>query len=101
MTTNLARYQRIAPFYDLLDLPFERRRYRALRALMFLDLGGRLLDAGVGTGRNCPFYPPDAIVSGIDTSPAMLERARHRCPTLAAGGQLYRMNVTDLKFPNA
>ena len=35
MTTNLARYQRIAPFYDLLDFPFERRRYRALRPLMF------------------------------------------------------------------
>ena len=51
MTTNLARYQRIAPFYDLLDFPFERRRYRALRPLMFQNLGGWLLDAGVGTGR--------------------------------------------------
>jgi hypothetical protein len=27
MTPNLARYERIAPFYDVLDLPFERRRY--------------------------------------------------------------------------
>lgn len=26
MTTNLARYERIAPFYDLLDLPFKRNR---------------------------------------------------------------------------
>ena len=26
MTPNLARYERIAPVYDLLDLPFERRR---------------------------------------------------------------------------
>ena len=25
-TSNFARYQRIAPFYDLLDLAFERRR---------------------------------------------------------------------------
>lgn len=96
---NLARYQRIAPVYDLLDLAFERRRYRALRPLMFQNLSGRLLDAGVGTGRNCAFYPPDAIVSGIDTSPAMLARARRRCPTISAAGRLYRMDVTKLEFP--
>jgi ubiquinone/menaquinone biosynthesis C-methylase UbiE len=99
VTTNLERYQRIAPVYDLLDLPFERRRYRALRPLLFRGLAGRLLDAGIGTGRNCEFYPPDAIVSGIDISPAMLARARDRCPTLAGGGRLYQMDVTALSFP--
>jgi SAM-dependent methyltransferase len=97
--SNFHRYERIAAFYDLLDLPFERRRYHELRPLMFQNLGGRLLDAGIGTGRNCAFYPPDAVVSGIDTSPAMLARAHHRCPTLAAGGRLYQMDVTDLRFP--
>ena len=96
---NVVRYERIAPFYDFLDLPFERRRYRALRPLLFQGLGGRLLDAGIGTGRNCEFYPPAAVVSGIDTSPAMLARAWRRCPTLAAGGRLYRMDVTALAFP--
>jgi len=98
-TDNLARYERIAPFYDLLDLPFERKRYQALRPLMFQNLGGRLLDAGIGTGRNCAYYPPEAVVSGIDTSPAMLARAYERCPTLAAGGRLYQMDVTELEFP--
>ena len=101
MTTNLERYQRIAPVYDLLDLPFERRRYRALRPLLFRGLAGRLLDAGIGTGRNCEFYPPQAIVSGIDISPAMLARARDRCPTLAAGGRLHQMDVTEMRFPTA
>jgi hypothetical protein len=57
LTANLARYERIAPFYDLLDLPFERRRYHALRPILFQNLKGRLLDAGIGTGRNCAFYP--------------------------------------------
>jgi ubiquinone/menaquinone biosynthesis C-methylase UbiE len=98
---NVARYQRIAPLYDILDLPFERGRYTALRPLLFQNLNGRLLDAGVGTGRNCAFYPPAAVVSGIDTSPAMLARASHRCPTLAASGRLYQMDVTSLKFPTA
>lgn len=98
MTTNVERYLRIAAFYDLLDLPFERRRYRELRPLLFHGMTGRLLDAGIGTGRNCEFYPSSAIVFGIDTSPAMLARARERCPTLAAGGRLYQMDVTTLDF---
>jgi ubiquinone/menaquinone biosynthesis C-methylase UbiE len=100
MTTNVERYQRIARFYDLLDRPFERRRYRALRPLLFEGMSGQLLDAGIGTGRNCEFYPPEAIVSGIDTSPAMLEVARERCPTLAVGNRLYQMDVTKLDFPS-
>jgi ubiquinone/menaquinone biosynthesis C-methylase UbiE len=98
VTTNFARYQRIAPLYDLLDAPFERKRYSALRPLLFQNLDGQLLDAGVGTGRNCAYYPPEAIVSGIDTSPAMLARAHDRCPTLAAAGRLYQMDVTELRF---
>jgi len=101
MTTNLERYQRIAQFYDWLDAPFERKRYRALRPLLFEGMSGRLLDAGIGTGRNCEFYPAEAVVSGIDTSPAMLERARERCPTLADGERLYQMDVTALRFPAA
>lgn len=98
MITNLARYQRIAPLYDLLDLPFERRRYSALRPLLFHNLSGRLLDAGIGTGRNCAYYPLGANVAGIDTSPAMLARAYRRCPTVAAAGQLHLMDVTALRF---
>jgi ubiquinone/menaquinone biosynthesis C-methylase UbiE len=98
-TSNLARYERIAPFYDLLDLAFERKRYRALRPLLFRGMDGHLLDAGIGTGRNCAFYPAGAIVSGIDTSPAMLARASRRCPAVSAAGRLYQMDVTDLEFP--
>jgi len=88
VTSNLKRYQRIAPFYDLLDLPFERHRYRAIRPFLFSGMTGQLLDAGIGTGRNYEFYPPEAIVSGIDISPAMLTRARDRCPTLAEGASI-------------
>jgi len=44
MTSNFARYQRIASFHDMADYSFERRRYRALRPLLFHGLGGRLLE---------------------------------------------------------
>jgi ubiquinone/menaquinone biosynthesis C-methylase UbiE len=98
--SNLDRYQRIAPLYDLLDLPFEYGRYRRIRPLLFEGLSGRVLDAGVGTGRNFPFYPPGAEVTGIDLSPAMLIRARRRRKSLAANVELLQMDVTRLEFPD-
>src|SRR6185437_1095343 len=59
VSPNLERYERIAPIYDLLDLPFEYSRYRKIRPMLFQGLKGRVLDAGVGTGRNMQFYPPE------------------------------------------
>ncbi len=100
MTSTLERYQRIAPFYDLLDFPFEYRRYRKIRPLLFEGLSGRLLDAGVGTGRNFPFYPPTADVVGVDLSPAMLTRAAQRLSDARAKVELKQMDVTRLEFPD-
>jgi ubiquinone/menaquinone biosynthesis C-methylase UbiE len=98
--SNLERYERIAWAYDLLDLPFEYGRYRRIRPLLFQDLSGRILDAGVGTGRNFPFYPPRADVTGIDLSPAMLARAERRRARAATRVELRRMDVTQLEFPD-
>ena len=98
--TNLERYQRIAWAYDLLDGPFEYGRYRKIRPQMFHGLSGRILDAGVGTGRNFPFYPPDSKVVGIDLSPAMLARAERRRATASAPVELRHMDVTRLDFPD-
>src|SRR5438477_6394535 len=98
--TEFQRYHRIAPFYDLLDRRFERRRYRPLRPLLFQGLSGRILDAGVGTGRNFPFYPPGATVVGIDISPAMLAQAERRLNEAAAPVELLGMDVTRLDFPD-
>jgi ubiquinone/menaquinone biosynthesis C-methylase UbiE len=101
MTSTLERYQRIAPLYDMLDLPFEYSRYRRIRPLLFDGLSGRILDAGVGTGRSFPFYPRGASVVGIDLSSAMLVRAGHRRALSSATIELRQMDVTDLDFPPA
>jgi ubiquinone/menaquinone biosynthesis C-methylase UbiE len=98
MSSNLDRYERIAPFYDLLDLPFEYSRYRKIRPLLFQGLAGRVLDAGVGTGRNIQFYPPEAEVVGVDVSPAMLARAERRRLSLGVEVELLQMDVTHLEF---
>src|SRR3974377_1876887 len=98
--SNLDRYERIAWVYDLLDLPFEYARYRKIRPLLFHGLSGRVLDAGVGTGRNFPFYPPGSEVVGIDLSPAMLARAERRLPMARAKVQLLKMDAPPLGSPD-
>lgn len=100
MASLYDKYQRIAPFYDLLDLVFEARRYRTLRPLLFEGLSGRLLDAGVGTGRNILYYPSGSTVVGIDLSPAMLARAERRRNRLNAAVELRVMDVLHLDFPD-
>src|SRR5215208_3971527 len=86
--STLEKYQRIAGFYDLLDWPFERRRYRKIRPILFEGLSGRVLDVGVGTGRNMPFYPLRADVVGIDLSPRMLALAERRRAALGSRADL-------------
>lgn len=95
-------YDRIAPMYDLLDLPFEYGRYRAIRSEVFSEVAGakELLDCGVGTGRNLPFYPGGARVTGIDLCPGMLARARLRAERLGREVELTQGDVLDLPFPD-
>ena len=93
-----ATYQRIARWYDLLDAPFERKRYQPIRPLVFAGLSGRILDAGVGTGRNIPFYPQDGDMLGIDLSPAMLTRASRRRDEVGRGVALMEMDVMHTSF---
>jgi len=98
VTSNVERYQRIAPVYDLLDLPFERRRYRALRPLLFRGMAGRLLDAGVGTGRNCEFTRQLRWFPGSTPAPrCSLGRRTAVLPSRRAAGST-RWYVTALEF---
>jgi len=93
-------YQRIAWLYDLLDLPFEYGRYRPLRRRVFRGVGGTVLDAGVGTGRNMPFYPRSASVTGLDLSPAMLARAERRRARLGVQAELRVASVLRTGLPD-
>lgn len=70
-------------------------RYRA--RLIDQVQGSRVLEVGVGTGRNLPLYADTVHVDAIDFSPAMLERARRRPgrPNVA----LQLMDVEQLQWP--
>ncbi|MFQ5677566.1 MAG: hypothetical protein ACE5G1_16875, partial [bacterium] len=53
-----AKYNITARFYDILDYPWERQ-YKRWRPGLVKDVRGRVLEAGVGTGRNLKYYHPD------------------------------------------
>ena len=94
-------YDRIAPIYDLLDGIYEQAWKRRLRRALFRHAHGRLLDVGVGTGCNMPFYPARAVVTGIDTSAGMLIKARQRARALGLAIDLRACNLLALEFADA
>jgi ubiquinone/menaquinone biosynthesis C-methylase UbiE len=93
-----ARYSRIAPLYDLVDLPFEWLRYRRLRRMLCGDLAGSVLEGAVGTGRNLAYYPPGVHVTGVDLNADMLARARTRPLADGVAADLREGDVTALEF---
>jgi len=72
-----AKYNVTAMFYDLLDFPWERI-YREWRPRLLGDLRGRVLEAGVGTGRNFQHYHESVELTGVDLSEVMLKKATRR-----------------------
>lgn len=71
------RYDLLAPVYNLLEWPIERILYRSWREALWGQIEGPdILEIGVGTGKNVPYYPRSADVTAIDLSPGMLSRAR-------------------------
>jgi len=72
-------YDRKSRFYDLMDWPMDAMGMGRLRRRLWEQAGGkRVLEVGVGTGRNLPHYPSESRVVAVDLSPGMLRRAVKR-----------------------
>ncbi len=69
-----AKYNVTALFYDILDYPWERV-YSKWRPVLLGDLRGKVLETGVGTGRNFKHYHESVELTGIDLSDVMLRKA--------------------------
>jgi ubiquinone/menaquinone biosynthesis C-methylase UbiE len=94
------RYDRMAGVYDIYDTPMEWMGTRRRRRRLVAQLEGRVLEAGVGTGKNIPYYPEDVEVTGIDVSVKMLARAEERARVLGREVRLELADVTDLPYPD-
>ncbi len=96
-----ARYDRIAPIYDLMEALVERLAFRRWRSQLWDHVEGqRVLEVGVGTGKNVPYHPAGVRVAGIDISALMLERASGRVENLGADAGLAQMDAERLGFPD-
>jgi phosphatidylethanolamine/phosphatidyl-N-methylethanolamine N-methyltransferase len=94
-------YARWAPIYDTLFGPMFFRARRAATAAAH-EIGGRILEVGVGTGLSFEDYNPGIEVFGIDISEPMIEKARERMST-GAFPQVKSVQVMDaheLAFPD-
>ena len=66
---------------------------------MGIGTGDRVLEVGVGTGINACLYPRECIVTGIDLSAPMLEKARERFARKGVRNvRLHKMDASTLKF---
>ncbi len=95
-------YAKWAPVYDVLCGPvFLNGRRAAAKAAH--DVGGRILEIGVGTGLSFDDYDGTTEITGIDISEPMIARARER---VASGRypfvkELRVMDASALDYPDA
>lgn len=75
-------WDRSAAGYDGSMRFLDRTLFRDTRAWVCARARGEVLEVAVGTGLNLAHYPPDARLTGIDISPAMLALARDRSVAL-------------------
>jgi phosphatidylethanolamine/phosphatidyl-N-methylethanolamine N-methyltransferase len=94
-------YDRWAPIYDLVfGGVFSKGRRAAIQATN--DIGGRVLEVGVGTGISLPQYAPNLRIFGTDISEGMLRKARARVSEFRLKNVegLAVMDAEKLEFPD-
>lgn len=90
------RYNRTSLFYDWMDQMIPS----SLRQKVLNQATGKVLEVGIGTGTNIPYYPEGCEVTGIDFSPGMLAKARNKVHLAKVPITLLEMDAQNMKFPN-
>lgn len=97
--TDGTTFDRIAAPYDRGMAPLEKRWLGQMRGRLLQHAKGRVLEVGVGTGANLPFYSPETCLTAIDESVDMLAVASRSSAGLSACVHLSQMDVESLAFP--
>lgn len=97
-----SRYQRASSCYDRAESPLEWLAFRRWRRLLWRQVRGeRILELGVGTGKNFPHYPAGRLVVALDLTPGMLARAQARRAQDGVAVELLLMDAQALAFPDS
>ncbi|MBI2832678.1 MAG: class I SAM-dependent methyltransferase [Chloroflexi bacterium] len=95
----MKRYDRRAFVYDFMEGFGERWRFGRWRKMQWNKVEGRnILEVGVGTGKNFPYYPAGAEITAIDFSDKMLARARSKAQKQGVKVRLLQMDAQKLEF---
>ncbi|MCL5986892.1 MAG: methyltransferase domain-containing protein [Actinobacteria bacterium] len=95
------RYNRQAAKYDKRSALVEKYLFSKWRKKLISSLHGKILELGVGTGKNFEYYNEDTVVEGIDISPKMLEFAQKRLDQLGKHNIHIQLgNAEKLPFPD-
>ncbi|MEW6660774.1 MAG: class I SAM-dependent methyltransferase [Bacillota bacterium] len=94
------KYDKKAAGYDCFLAPMEKMAMAKWRKELCSKARGLVLEAGVGTGANFPYYPEGVKVVGVDFSPKMLERAQNRLSLAKTQVELKLADIQDLPFPD-
>ncbi len=90
--------QEVKSPYDLFMAPLERLFLRPRRRRWLPQVQGDVLEIGVGTGANLPFYRPGCCrLVAVDVSSEMLRQTAARAPSNSLC--LAQMDVQSLAFP--
>ena len=92
------RFDRIAWIYDFMESPMEILSVSQWRRELLSTVLGKVLEVGIGTGKNLPYYPEGIELTGIDISPKMLERAKRKAASLEIKAELLLMDVEQMTF---
>lgn len=94
----MRRYDRISHVYDVFESPMELMALKQWRLDLMKELSGKVLEVGIGTGKNIAYYPENIDITGIDFSQGMLKKARLRAETLGRQVHLLLMDAQAMDF---
>ncbi len=94
------KYKEFARWYDFGEAIPEFLAVRRLRQRLLQRASGKVLEIGVGTGKNLPYYPRTCRITAVDLSPAMLQVARKRAMRLSLDVDFLVMDAEALAFPD-
>ncbi|MEM6848795.1 MAG: class I SAM-dependent methyltransferase [Pseudomonadota bacterium] len=91
-------YARWAPVYELIASPTVPARKVAAKRVN--AIGGRFLEAGVGSGSALSLYTHSVSLVGVDLSHDMLRIARKRAAVMPNVEAIIEMDLMQLAFPD-
>ncbi len=94
-----ARWNRLSRHYGIVERLSERY-LKVWRGVLWQRATGRILEMGVGTGLNLPYYPAGAEITACDLSGGMLGKAVERAREGNVRIRFCEADICHLPFPD-